>query len=282
MNHTRNKRKSIQTILLILLTLLCMAVCLFPIYIALLTSFKSPLQIANSIIAFPKPLYLKNYLTGLTESNFLTSLRNSALVTFPSVTFIVLIASMGGYTIARNGKRTHSIGAMEKVYLLSLMIPFQILMIPVYKMFKTLGLLNSLFGAVLFEIGYSIAYATFLYIGFVKSVPKELEEAALLDGCNPYQVFGKVVFPLLTPISSTVAALHMMWIWNDFNIALILLQKDSVRTLTVKQYYFFGQFSSNYGMAFAASLICMTPILLFFFLMQRYLVDGITAGAVKS
>ena len=266
----------------IVITLLCMAVCLFPIYIALITSLKTPMEIAESILSWPKALYLDNYISGLRESNFLTSLKNSAVVTFPSVIMIVIVSSMGGYSIARYGKERKSIGMMEKIYLFSLMIPFQILMIPVYRIFKSLGLLNSLFGAVLFEIGYSTAYATFLYVGFIKSVPRELEEAALLDGCNPYQVFSKVVFPLLKPINSTVAVLHMMWIWNDFNIALILLQKDAVRTLTVKQYYFFGQFSSNYGMAFAASLICMIPILLFFFIMQRYLVDGISAGAVKS
>ncbi len=269
-------------LLLIGLTLICMAVSLFPIYIALLTSLKTPMEIADSSLSLPRALYLENYASGLRESNFLSSLANSAIITFPSVILIVIVSSMGGYTIARNGRSEKVIGAMEKVYLFSLMIPFQILMIPVYRIFKNLGLLNSLFGATLFEVGYSTAYATFLYIGFIKAVPRELEEAALLDGCNPFQVFIRVVFPLLAPINSTVAALHMMWIWNDFNISLILLQKDSVRTLTVKQYYFFGQFSSNYGMAFAASLICMLPVLLFFLLMQKYLVDGISAGSVKS
>ena len=279
-----NLRQNISgsKLLLIGLTFICMAVSLFPIYIALLTSLKTPMEIADSSLSLPKTLYLENYASGLRESNFLSSLINSAIITFPSVILIVLVSSMGGYTIARNGRSEKVIGAMEKVYLFSLMIPFQILMIPVYRIFKNLGLLNSLFGATLFEVGYSTAYATFLYIGFIKAVPRELEEAALLDGCNPFQVFAKVVFPLLAPINSTVAALHMMWIWNDFNISLILLQKDSVRTLTVKQYYFFGQFSSNYGMAFAASLICMLPVLLFFLFMQKYLVDGISAGSVKS
>ena len=89
--------------------------------------------------------------------------------------------------------------------------------------------------------GYSIAYATFLYVGFVKSVPRELEEAALIDGCGPLQMFFRIVFPLLKPITATVAALHVMWLWNDFQISIILLQKDKVRTLTVKQFYFFGQ-----------------------------------------
>jgi raffinose/stachyose/melibiose transport system permease protein len=281
MKRIISKRK-LSMAAVILLTLLCVGLFLFPIYIALLTSFKTPLEIAQSKLSLPRQLYVENYLSGLTETNFLNSIKNSAIITFSSVVLIVIVSSMSGYTIARNGKKNRSIGWMEKVYLASLMIPFQILMIPVYKIFKSLGMLNSLAGVILFEVGYSTAYATFLYVGFIKAIPKELEEAALLDGCNPYQVFGKIVFPLLTPITSTVAALHMMWIWNDFNISLILLQKDAVRTLTVKQYYFFGEFSSDYGMALAASLICMVPVLLFFLFMQRYLVEGISAGAIKS
>ena len=275
-------KKNIYKILFLLLTVCCCFLFLFPIGIAVLTSFKTPMEIAESILQLPGQLYLNNYVEGILKSNFFRSIRNSILVTFPSVIMIVLFASLGGYTIARNGKKHKSIGIMEKVYLASLMIPFQILMIPVYKMFKTLGLLNTLHGVVMMEVGYSVAYATFLYIGFAKSIPLELEEAATLDGCNYNQMFIKVVFPLLKPISSTVAALHMMWIWNDFNISLILLQKDAVRTLTVKQYYFFGEFSADYGMAFAASIMSMLPVLLFFILMQRYLIDGITAGAVKS
>ena len=109
-----------------------------------------------------------------------------------------------------------------------------------------------------------------------------MEEAALIDGCGPYRAFFIIVFPLLKPIAATVAALHVMWLWNDFNIAVILLQKDEIRTLTVKQYYFFGEHVSDYGMAFAASIICMIPVLIFFVAMQRYLVEGISSGAVKT
>lgn len=275
-------KKKLQKAAFLLLTLGCCTLFLFPVGIAVLTSFKTPLEIAESILQLPKKIYLDNYVEGIAESNFFRSIRNSMLVTFPSVILIVLFSSLGGYTIAKNGRKYKSIGIMEKVYLASLMIPFQILMIPVYKMFKTLGLLNTIHGVVMMEVGYSMAYATFLYVGFAKSIPTELEEAATLDGCSYYQMFARVVFPLLKPISSTVAALHMMWIWNDFNISLILLQKDTVRTLTVKQYYFFGEFSADYGMAFAASILSMLPVLLFFILMQKYLVDGITAGAVKS
>ena len=130
--------------------------------------------------------------------------------------------------------------------------------------------------------GMSVAYASFLYVGFVKTVPRELEEAAHIDGAGPFRTFGLVVFPLLKPITATVASLHAMWLWNDFNVALIMLQKDAVRTLTIKQFYFFTQYSSDYNMAFAASLMGMIPVLLFFMFMQKYLVRGITGGAVKG
>ena len=216
------------------------------------------------------------------ESQFARSLINSVIVTFPAVLMIVIFSAMGGYAIARFSNRNRMIRFMDKLYLSSLMIPFQVIMIPVYKTFKDLGLLNSLGGMILMLTGYSIAYPTFLIVGFVKSIPRVMEEAATIDGCGPFKCFFVIVLPLLKPIVATVAALHVMWLWNDYNIAVILLQKDEVRTLTVKQYYFFSEFSSDYGMAFAAAIICMLPILIFFVLMQKNLVEGISAGAVKS
>lgn len=254
----------------------------FPILLAVNTALKSPIETAKSVLALPTSICVQNFTQGLKKSDFLRSLSNSAVVTFPSVALIVLLSSMGGYTIARNGPRHRCIRGLDKLYLASLMIPFQILMIPVYKMFKSLNLLNNLGGMVLMLTGYSIAYATFLYVGFVKSIPKELEEAAFIEGCGPVQTFFRIVFPLLTPVSATVAALHIMWLWNDFNISIVLLQKERVRTLTVMQYYFFGEFSAEYGPAFAASLVCMLPVVACFLMLQKYLVAGITAGAVKS
>lgn len=282
MKAVRIRKKQASGFGIVLLTLVIMAIFLFPIYIAFITSFKTPMEIAESILALPHKLSLSNYIEGMQKSNFSKSLFNSVIVTFPSVAMIVIFSAMGGYTIARHSKKMILHRVMDRVYLSSLMIPFQIIMIAVYKTFKNLNLLNSLPGMILMLTGYSIAYSTFLYVGFVKSVPKEMEEAALIDGCGPYLAFFKIVFPLLKPISATVAALHVMWLWNDFNIAVILLQRDSVRTLTVKQYYFFGEHTSDYGMAFAASIVCMMPVLLFFVFMQRYLVEGISAGAVKS
>ena len=275
-------KKKISKFMIVFLTLIAILFFLFPIYLAVASSFKTPLELAESVLKLPSTLYFDNYVEGMERSNFFRSMLNSCIVTFPSVVLIVFCSSMGGYTIARNGKRKKMIGMMDKIYLISLMIPFQILMIPIYRIFRALKMQNSLLAVIIVLTGTSVAYATFLYVGFVKSIPVELEEAALIDGCGPYRTFVSIVFPMLKPITATVAALHVMWLWNDFNISLILLQKDEVRTLTVKKNYFFGEFSSNYGMAFAASIVCMIPVIIFFIFMQRYIVEGIAAGAVKS
>jgi raffinose/stachyose/melibiose transport system permease protein len=189
---------------------------------------------------------------------------------------------MSGYAVARHYKESVAMRMLDKLYLASLMIPFQMLMIPVYKIYKTLHLLNSLPGMILMLVGTSIAYASFLYVGFVKSVPREIEESAYIDGCSEFKSFWLITFPLLKPISATVAALHVMWLWNDFNISVILLQKEEVRTITVKQFYFFGQYTADYGMAFAAAILSMIPVVICFILMQKYIVNGIAVGAVKS
>ena len=268
--------------LLLLLTALAALLFVFPIYIAVITSFKTPLEIAESILALPQRLRLDNYIDGMRESQFARSLLNSVIVTFPAVFMIVVFSAMGGYAIARNAKNNCLIRLLDKLYLSSLMIPFQVIMIPVYKTFKDLGLLNTLRGMILMLTGYSIAYPTFLIVGFVKSVPREMEEAATIDGCGPFRAFWSIVFPLLKPITATVASLHVMWLWNDFNVSLVLLSKEAVRPFTVKQYYFFAEHASDYGPAFAASIVGMIPVIIVFLLLQKYIVRGISAGAVKS
>lgn len=277
-----SKKRKLKKALMMFLTIAVIILFCFPVFMAVLTSLKSQSEISQSILGFPSSLLLENYIDALEKSDFTRSLMNSCIITFPSVLLIVICSSMGGYAIARNAQSTKGFKYLDRIYLASLMIPFQILMIPVYKMYKMLRLQNSLFGMILILTGTSIAYATFLYVGFVKSIPRELEDAAMIDGCGPYKTFFNIIFPLLKPITATVATLHVMWLWNDFNISLILLQKEEVRTLTVKQYYFFGEHVTDYGVAFAASIICMIPVLIFFVCSQKYLIEGIAAGAVKS
>lgn len=276
------RRQKLGRLLLVLAAAVVCFIFLFPFYIAIANSFKTPLETAVNALALPARLTLDNFREAAQTISFGRSLLNTLFVTVVGVVLIVVCSSLGGYAIARNLGRNRYFKILDKVFLSSMMIPFQVIMIPVYKMYKRLGLINNLWGMVIMLVGVSVAYASFLYVGFVKSVPIELEEAAKIDGCSQLRTFIVIVFPLLKPITATIAALHAMWLWNDFNISLILLQKADVRTLTIKQFYFFAEYSSDYNMAFAGALMAMIPVLIFFLLMQKYLVEGITSGAVKG
>ncbi|MCR5031922.1 MAG: carbohydrate ABC transporter permease [Lachnospiraceae bacterium] len=272
----------ISSLLYILLMLLAICIFIMPVALAVLTSFKSKPELAKSILSLPATWNLDNYKGAVERSDFLNSLKNTVAVVAPSVVIIVLCSSMSGYTVARHSRDSRALRLLDKVYLASLMIPFQILMIPVYKIYKSLHLLNTLHGMIFMLVGTSIAYSSFLYVGFVKGIPHEIEESAYMDGCSEFRCFWLITFPLLKAISATVAALHTMWLWNDFNIAVILLQKENVRTITIKQFYFFGKYTADYGMAFAAAILSMIPVVACFMFMQKYIVNGIVVGAVKS
>lgn len=276
----RQSRK--EKILWTALAIFVIFIFLFPFYIAIVNSLKTQLETAENVLALPKVFSLANYNEAMEKISFTRSLINTLIVTVVADLLIVLCASMSGHAIARNSEKSRYFKILDRVFLSSIMIPFQVIMIPVYKIFRNLGLINNLLGMIIMLTGISVAYATFLYVGFIKSIPVELEEAARIDGCNQLQAFWLIVFPLLKPITATVAALHAMWLWNDFNISLILLQKSEVRTLTIKQFYFFSEYASDYNMAFAAAIMGMIPVLIFFLLMQKYLVGGITSGAVKG
>ena len=183
-------KKRVKKGLITLLTIVLMLLFCFPVYMAFLTSLKTPGEVAASVLAIPAKLDLTNYAQAMEKSDFGRSLINSCIVTFPSVLLIVLCSSMAGYAIARNSQKHRCFRLLDKVFLGSLMIPFQILMIPIYKMYKSLNLMNNLGGIIIILTGTSVAYATYMYVGFVKSIPRELEESAMLDGCGAFHIFS--------------------------------------------------------------------------------------------
>lgn len=277
----KSKQEQLLKCFLTAITVILAVVYLFPFFLAVITAMKTPMQSAENVLSLPNPIQWDNFKEAIRISKLSTALGNSVITTSFSVLLITLFAAMGGYVIARNS-RQRFFRLSERLYLAALMVPFQVIMVPIYKMYKALGLMNSLAGAILILVGTSIPYATFLYIGFIKSVPRELEEAAQIDGCGPIKAFFLIVMPMLKPITSVVASLHVLWMWNEFNISLIILQKDAVRTVPIQQYFFFGQYSSNFNLGFAAAVVSMIPVVLFFIIAQKYLVEGISAGAVKG
>lgn len=201
----RKKKSAIISFITIVVAVLFLA----PIYVVVVNAFKTPLETAENILTLPTGLHLENFSRAIEVTNFWVSLKNSIIVTVCSVVLIIFCASTAGYVICRNNRRRFYKG-MDILLMSGMMISFQFIMIPAYRVLKNLGLLNTYAGAVIFMVGTSVSYATFLYAGFVKTLPIALEEAAMIDGCGIIKTFVLIVFPLMKPITATVAALEML------------------------------------------------------------------------
>lgn len=256
-------------------------VYVFPFLVSILLAFKDKKETAQNVLALPQRLHWENFVNAVEKANILHSMKNSVIVTVASVILVLIVASMAGYAI---GRQYHKKGyrLYEMVLTAAMMIPFQTLMIPLYKMFRGMGLLNTLPGVILLIAGTNMPFAVMMFIGFVRTIPIELDEAAMLEGCGKFKTFYKIIVPILKPITVTVAVLDALWAWNEFNVSLLVLQKNEVKTIPMQQYVFFGEHSADYNMAFAAAVISMIPIVLFFIIMQKHIVEGMTAGAVKG
>lgn len=275
------KSEKISRIVVFIIATVITVLFLFPFYICIVTAFKTPMETAQAVLALPTKLHWENFTKALEITNFSRSFINSLITTTSSVVFIVVCSSMCGYIIARNINK-FKYRLCETILLGAMMVPFQVIMIPVYKMLKLSNMMNTLPGLIILLVGTSIPYSTFLYIGFVKLVPRELEEAATIDGSGIYRTYWNIVFPLLKPITATVATLHVMWMWNEFNISLIVLQKEHVKTIPIQQFYFFGEYTTDLNLAFASACIAIIPILIFFIIAQKFLINGLMSGAVKG
>lgn len=254
---------------------------LFPFCICILMAVKSQRESANNLLSIPTGIEWNNFVQAWGKAKIAQSMLNSIIVTTLSVVIVVVVASMAGYAIGRQYKNKW-FKFYETCLMAIMMIPFQTLMIPLYRMFKGLGLMNNLFGAIILIAAFNVPFAIVLIIGFVRTVPIELEEAAVIEGCGRFKLFWRIVIPLLKPILATVAILDTLWGWNEFNISLLILQKNAVKTIPLQQYVFFGEHASNYNMAFAAAVISMLPVVIFFIVAQKKIVAGMTAGAVKG
>lgn len=275
----RNSKRVKFSINFLILSVVCILM-LAPFYVAVCYAFKSRTDFVKTKLAFPTSLYLDNFMEAVAVPNYFTAFRNSVIVAVCMVLLIVLVSSTGAYIITRKNNKIYNI--FYYVFQLVILIPFQTLMFPLYRELSTIHALNTLWGLVLAQIGMNVGYVVFLYAGFIKGVPISLEEAAELDGCNKYQTFFHIVFPLLKPVTMTVFVLSFLNSWNDFAISMIICQKKEMRTIPMMQYAFFGEYSSNVSVAFAGALIAMVPTVAVYFLAQKYIVAGMTAGAVKN
>lgn len=193
---------------------------------------------------------------------------------------IVLFSALAGWKLCRTKTRLSRF--LLSLFIFSMLIPFSSIMIPLYKVVLALDIKNSLFGLCFVYAGLGVSMAIFLYHGFVKGIPKELEEAAAIDGCSPLQTFFRIVFPMLKPVTATICITNVLWIWNDFLLPLIILSDNKKYTLLLSTNTLFGQYSSDWSAILSALVIAALPVILFYALLQKQILKGITDGAMKG
>ncbi|MDQ0917032.1 carbohydrate ABC transporter permease [Paenibacillus sp. V4I5] len=280
MNEQSSNESKWTKIVRAIVMYLVAALFLFPFYIAVVYSLKTPVETAKAPLSFPVHFAWSNYSKAIEAANFFMALKNSLIVTVATVILAVLVCSMGAYVISRNNNKFYNF--FYFLFMSSIMMPFQVIMFPLYKTWVNLSLLNTLHGLTISLVGVQIGYFCFLYVGFIKTVPRELEEAATIDGASRYRTFFSIIFPLLKPINMTIIVLSALGAWNDFVVSMVIVQKKAVSTLPLVQFQFFGEYTSEVNMAFAAILMSMVPIMLFYIFAQKYIIGGVTAGAVKG
>ncbi len=272
---------TISNVMLMVIKLLVVIIFIAPFYISVVYAVKSPEETARTGLSFPTNICFENFTRAIEVSNFWGAMKNSIIVTVCSVLILMVVGSMGAYAIARNIKKRRY-QFLYYVFLSAIMLPFQVVMMPLYMQMKDMNLLNTRIGLILAICGFQLAYNIFIYVGFIRSIPVELEEAAYIDGAGRFTTFWKIVFPLMKPILSSTLILNALTVWNDFQTSLIIAQKDSVRTIPLTQYFFFGEYNIELNMAFAAFVLAMIPIIILYLIMQKYIISGVMAGAVKG
>ncbi len=280
-NNVFLKRKIGHAVLYVILTLIALYT-LMPMLFLLLNSFKGQAEIVRNPLALPQQLTFQYIINAFQEIHFLRAIGYTILITVISLALIVLFSSLCGWVITR-----YKSAWSTTVYLLfvaAMLIPFQSVMYPLMNMMDSVGLKNVP-GLIIMYAGFGLSLSVFLYSGFFKSVPRGVEEAALIDGANIFQIFFLIVFPLVKGITVTVLILNGMWIWNDYLLPYLTLGNSSSRTLVLELFYAkmtSGQFGNPWELIFPAVLISVIPMVIVFLCLQRYFVKGVSEGAIKA
>ena len=274
------KRAKISDFILLGATLILAIIFLYPVLFALISAFKSNGDILKSPVAFPTSLYVQNFKDLFAQSDFGTAIVNSVFLTVVSEILIVCIVPMAAYGIER--RKSKATGFIYTFFLAGMMIPFHLYMFPLFKEMKIFHIFGNMVGPIVCYISGSIAFGTLLYSSFLKGVPLEIEEAAQIDGCTPFQTFWRVTFPLLGPCTGSMVILNGLGIWNDYLMPYLVLPSGKAKTITVEIASFVGQYTARCDIVFAGTVISIIPALIIFCAFQKYFVKGITAGAAKG
>jgi len=281
MNMKKIKSALILKILSYAILFLGIVIILFPFYLTIITAFKTPQESAVNFFGFPKSLYWGNFLGVLKKANYFMYFRNSTIITITSVSIILISIPMCAYGIARNmSKKYYNV---IYLYLLAgIFVPFQVIMVPLVKYLSKLNLTNMQ-GLIIMHITLASSQGVFLLVNYIRTIPRDMEESASIEGCTIFQAYYKILIPLMKPMLATILVMNALWVWNDFQMPLLILnQSPDIWTLPLFQFNFKSQYTYDYNMAFASYLIAMIPVVIVYACAQKHIVAGLTQGAVKS
>jgi raffinose/stachyose/melibiose transport system permease protein len=279
MNSSKYNRK---TFLRELLFLGIAVVWCAPFYFLVAVAAKPDLEVFTKPISWPEQIAFENFArawAGTGRTTLGSALLNSAIITVSTVLILIAVGSITAYVIARASAKTSE--WLYAFFVIAIITPYQMAVLPLYATFRTLGLVGSQIGIVILFTGLLLPMAVFLYTGFLRALPADYEEAAEVDGASRLRIFVRVVFPLLSPVTATVAVMTGLIIWNDFFVQLIFLSGSSVQTISIGIYSFVGEFASRWNLVFAAVCVAIVPVIAFYLFAQRHLIQGFTGG-IKS
>ena len=266
----------------ILLIIGCLTI-FFPLYMAVIIAFKQASEMTNDIagaLSFPSSWSFDNFAEAMRVTDFWNSLGNSLLITVVTVVLTLIIHSLAGYAIGRSMARSKFYNFAYLYIVSGMFVPFAILMMPLVKQTAQLGIANR-FGVIVLYVVFYMPMNLLLYAGYLKNIPIALEEAAFVDGSTTWNTFWKIIFPIMKPMHATVAVLTAMQVWNDVMTPLVIMSGTGKNTLPLAQLNFQTQFGTNYNLAFASYLLALLPILIFYVICQKQILNGVVNGAVK-
>jgi len=283
-NQKASRNKKIAHAAMLIVLILVFIAFIFPFFMVIINVFKTKADITTAPMALigEHGFTTENFPAAMEKMSFWRSFTNSLIITVISTVLTITLSSMTAFVIVRN--KWKACALLLSMMIASMVIPFQVLMIPLVSFYGgTLGILNHQATLIFMHVGFSLSMATFMFHGAIHTnVPLELEEAADIDGCSRWQTYWQVVFPLLKPTIATVAIIDAMGFWNDYLLPSLVLGRKELYTIPIAMQAFYGTYSTDIGLVMAALLLSMLPILILYLFLQRYIVEGVTAGAVKG
>ncbi len=276
------KEKFTKSNVVILIIVIVLAILYFtPLYFTVINAFKTNGEIMRDPVALPETIFnFDNFKYLFTETNYPGAFVNSVILTTVSELLILLIIPMTAYGLSRGNKKIT--GPLYVIFLLSMIVPFQAFMIPLFKQLKTFGMYGNFLGPIAIYLSGSIPFGMLLFTSFLKGIPVEIEEAARIDGSNSFNTFWRIIFPLLKPVTASMIILNGLGIWNDFLMPMLVLPSHKPKTVNVEIYSFIDLYASRWDVVFAGVVIGIIPVLIVFVSLQKYFIKGITTGAAKG